>query len=270
MVKREMGENHCRTKPITIVVSNQKGGVAKTTTTLSLGASLAEQGHSVLLIDLDPQAHLTQSLGLQPDKLRRTVLDALLANTSLVSITRETELALLDLAPANQDLNLIDKLFYKKANYMCVLKNRLAAMDPDYYDIILIDSPPFFGTLTLNALAAAHLLLIPTQCEYYASCSLRTMLQLVARLRQISNPSLAYRVLITMFDRRNRISHLIRQQLEDSFSHGLLKTVIEVDAKLRESALAGQPVTLYAPHTRGAKQYRALAQELTNHDQKTL
>ena len=246
----------------TIVISNQKGGVAKTTTTLSLGACLAEQEKSVLLIDLDPQAHLTQSLGLESAGLRHTIGDALLSNASLVSITRETEVPLLDVAPANQDLNLINKLLYKRPNYLCVLRQRLAAMETGYYDVILIDSPPFFGPLTLNALTAADLLIIPTQCEYYASRSLRDILQLVARLRQIANAQLAYRLLITMFDRRNRISHIIRQQLESSFNGAMLETVIDVDTKLRESPAAGQPVTHYAPHTRGARQYRALAREV--------
>lgn len=250
----------------TIAICNQKGGVAKTTTSLSLGACLAEQGRSVLLIDLDPQANLTQSLGLNADTLRRTIGDALLANLPLISITRETTVPLLDLAPANQELNMIDKLLYKRSNYLGVLRNRLAAMDIDYYDTIIIDCPPSFGTMTLNALTAANLLIVPTPCEYYASRSLRHILQLVARLRQIANPTLAYRLLITMFDRRNRVSHLIRGQLEQSFTGGVLKTIIEVDTKLRESPIVGQPVTLYAPHTRAAQQYRALAQELTGCD----
>lgn len=254
------------TLPRTITIANQKGGVAKTTTCLSLGASLAQRGRSVLLVDLDPQAHLTMSLGLNAVQLRRTIGDTLLANSPLVSVTRETDVPLLDLAPANQGLNMLDKLLYRLSNYESVLKNRLEAMDAGYYDVIIIDSPPFFGTLTLNALTAADLLIIPTQCEYYASRSLHHILQLLRLVRQKTNPALAYRVLITMFDRRNRISHIIRRQLERSFSDTLLETIIEVDTKLRESPIFGQPVTLYAPHTRGATQYRALAQELMNHE----
>lgn len=251
--------------PKIITIVSQKGGVAKTTTCLSVGASIVEEGKSVLLIDLDPQAHLTLSLGLNPTELRHTIKDAFLANVSLVSITRETGVPLLDLAPANQGLSVLDKLLYGRPKYEYFLKNRIDASDAGYYDVILIDSPPSFGTLTLNALTAASLVVIPTQCEYYSSRSLLNVLQLVQLVRQKTNPGLAYRVLITMYDRRNRISQLIRERLERAFSHALLETIIEVDTKLRESPAFGQPITRYAPRTRGAEQYRALAQELVNH-----
>ncbi len=247
-----------------IAIASQKGGVAKTTTCLSLGATLAEQGKSVLLIDLDPQAHLTLSLSLNPAELRYTIKDAFLGNASLVSITRETGVPLLDVAPANQGLSVLDKLLYGRPNYEFFLKNRLDTRNAEYYDVILIDSPPSFGTLMLNALTAAELLIIPTQCEYYASRTLRHVLQMVQLVRQKTNPDLAYRVLVTMFDRRNRISHIIREQLDRAFSAALLKTTIEVDTKLRESPAFGLPINLYAPRTRATAQYRALAQEL-NH-----
>lgn len=253
------------TLPRVIVVASQKGGVAKTTTCLSLGASLAERGQGVLLMDLDPQAHLTLSLGLKPEALRHTVKDAFLGHASLVGITRETGIPLLDLAPANQGLGVLDRLLYGRSNYEFFLKQRLAAENGRYYDLILIDCPPAFGTLTLNALTAAELLIIPTQCEFFASRSLRHVLQLVQLVREKTNPALSYRVLITLFDRRNRVSHLIRKQLEHAFSGALFETVIEVDTKLRESPVVGQPITRYAPHTRGAAQYRALAQELIDH-----
>jgi chromosome partitioning protein len=253
------------TLPRVIAIASQKGGVAKTTTCFSLGGSLAEQGQSVLLIDLDPQAHLTVSLGLNPEELRHTIRDAFLGNSSLVSVTRETGVPLLDLAPANEGLSVLDKLLYGRPNYEYFLKHRLDTTNTEYYDVVLIDSPPSFGTLMLNALTAADLLIIPTQCEFYASRTLCYVLQLVQLVRQKTNPGLVYRVLITMFDRRNKISHVIRAQLERAFSSALLETTIEVDTKLRESPAFGLPVTLYAPGTRGAEQYRALAQELMNH-----
>jgi chromosome partitioning protein len=253
------------TLPRLIAIASQKGGVAKTTTCLSLGASLAKEGQSVLLVDLDPQAHLTISLGLKPEELRHTIKDAFLGNVSLVSITRETDVPLLDLAPANQELGVVDKLLYGRPDYESLLKNRLKVTDNEYYDVILVDCPPALGTLVLNALTAAELLIIPTQCEYYASRSLHDVLQLVQLVREKTNAVLAYRVLITMFDRRNRISHVVREQLERTFSDVLLETIIDVDTKLRESPVFGQPVNLYAPNTRGAAQYRALAKELMNH-----
>jgi chromosome partitioning protein len=246
----------------TIAVNNQKGGVAKTTTCLSLGACLAELGQSVLLLDLDPQANLTLSLGLKPDELRRTVGDALLGNTSLVSVSRESSVFDLDLAPANQGLAVLDKVLYGQPGYELRLKQRLAAMGDGHYEIILIDCPPAFSTLTLNALTAADLLIIPIQPEYYAAHSLRHILQLVRLTRERTNPRLAYRVLVTMYDRRNKICQVVLDQMRGELNGALLNTIIEVDTRLRESPASGQPITLYAPKTRGAQQYRALAQEL--------
>jgi chromosome partitioning protein len=253
------------TLPRTIAIANQKGGVAKTTTCLSLGASLAGEGCSVLLIDLDPQAHLTLSLGLNPAPLRRTIADALLANTSVVSITRETDVPLLDLAPANQGLGILEKVLYGRPNYECILKNRLAALDTRYYDVAIIDCQPSFGPLTLNALTAADLLIVPTQCEYYAGHALRPVLKMVQLVRRKTNPALSYRLLITMFDEGNRIAPILRKRLQESFSGALFHTIIEMDPSLKESPVFGQPVNLYAPRTRAANQYRMLAQELMNH-----
>jgi chromosome partitioning protein len=135
-------------------------------------------------------------------------------------------------------------------------------MDVDYYDTILIDCPPHFGTLTLNALTAADLLIIPVQCEYYAARAMRPILKLVELMRRKTNPELSYRVLITLYDRRNKICRVIRDQIEETFHSALFETIIEIDTKLRESPTVGLPINLYAPHTRGARQYRALAEEL--------
>lgn len=249
----------------TIAVSNQKGGVAKTTTCLSLGACLAEMGRGVLLIDLDPQAHLTLSMGFEPERMRHTVDDALLGNVSLVSVSRESQVFGLDVVPANQELNTVDKILYRRRSYEFRLKDELNMMRDGLYDVVLIDCPPSFNTLTLNALTAADLLIIPVQCEYYAAHALRQTVNLVEMVREKTNPQLLYRVLMTMYDRRNRICQVMRTQVEQKLSKIVFKTVIEVDTKLRESPTLGQPITLYAPDTRGAQQYRALAEELVNH-----
>ena len=248
-----------------IAIGNQKGGVAKTTTCLSLGACLAEMGHCVLLIDLDPQAHLTLSMGIKPEELSRTVGDAFLGNTSLLSVRRESSIFGLDIVPANRGLALIDKLLYGRNGYEFHLKNRLRAMSDDFYDFILLDCSPSFGTLTVNALTAADLLIIPIQCEYYAARSLRQVEGLVKLVKEKTNPRLSYRVLVTMYDQRNRICRLILTRMQRELSRLLFETIIQIDTKLRESPAFGQPITLYAPHTRGAQQYRALAKELINH-----
>ena len=249
----------------TIAISNQKGGVAKTTTCLSLGACLAQRGNTVLLVDLDPQANLTLSMGLKPDELRHTVDEALLGNTSLVSVSRETAVFGLDIVPASPSLVLLDKILYGRPGYEFYLKNGLEMMGQGFYDVVLMDCPPSFGTLTLNALTAADLLIIPTQCEFFAARSLRRIVEMVKLVREKTNPRLTYRVLVTMFDRRNRISRIIFNQMQQSMSSALFKTIIEVDVKLKESPAFGKPITLYAPHTRGAQQYSALAEELMNH-----
>ncbi len=245
-----------------VAIANNKGGVAKTTTCLSLGGSLAEQGWLVLLVDLDPQAHLTASLAVDPDSLRRTVADVLLAQSSLVATSRETTVPGLDLAPANRELVILDKVLYKSPGYEYRLKADLERMHPDLYDFVLIDCPPTFGTVTLNALTAASLLIIPTQCEYYAVRSLRQMTEMVKLVRRKSNPNLAYRLLVTMFDQRNRIHRLILKHMQLRFRRTLFRQIIQVDTRLRESPAFGQPVTSYAPNTRASQQYRNLAREL--------
>jgi chromosome partitioning protein len=250
---------------LTIAISNQKGGVAKTTTCVSLGAALAERGHEVLVIDLDPQANLTLALGVNPASLRRTVADVLLGNHSPVSVSRESALPGLDLMPSNQGMQLVEKFLHVRENYEHTLRRALALAG--HYDVIICDCPPALGAITLNALTAADLLLIPTQCEYFSAYGLNEMLDLVRHLRARANPHLSYRLLVTLFDRRNRIHNAIFEQLTSAYGDALLATRIEIDTKVRESAASGQPITGYAPHSRASLQYRALAEEITHYAQ---
>jgi chromosome partitioning protein len=246
-----------------IAIGNQKGGVGKTTTCLSLGAALAEVGHPVLLIDLDPQANLTLSLGLEPLELRRTIIDSLMGTSSLVGVSYETDVFALDIVPANHELALVDKVLYRLPGFQLRLKQALDRMKRDLYDYVLLDCPPSLSPLTLNALAAADLLLIPVQCEYYAARDLGKVVGLSRQMSQKVNPNLNHRVLITMYDMRNRISRIMLEEIQDRFGDVLLKTIIQIDTKLREGPAVGQPITSYAPKSRGAQQYRDLAQELS-------
>jgi chromosome partitioning protein len=248
-----------------IAVSSQKGGVAKTTTAVSLGAALAEQGRSVLLVDLDPQANLTQSLGVEPDRVRRMIGDVLLEQATLLSVSRESSVFNLDLAPANHGLLVLDKVLYGRQGYEYRLKTQLQSINGGYYDVIIFDCPPAFGTLTINALTAANLLIIPVACDYYSARSLRSYLDLIRLVNRNSNPDLTYRLLVTMFDRRNRVSHIILEQLRKTYSHILFNTLIPIDVRLRESPIFGKPITQYAPNARSAQEYRALATELMTH-----
>jgi chromosome partitioning protein len=244
-----------------IAVSNQKGGVAKTTTCVSLGAALVERGLEVLAVDLDPQANLSLSLGIKVNTLRRGVADVLLGNLNAVSVSRETSIAGLDVLPANPEMQLVEKFLTVRQNYEYALRDALAATQT--YDVVLIDCPPSVGAVPYAALTAANMLLIPAQCEFFSTHGLSEVLDLVSRVRARTNPHLSYRLLVTMFDRRNRVHRSILEQLRGAFAAAVLDTTIEVDPKLRESQVFGQPITSYAPNSRAAQQYRALAEELS-------
>ena len=257
--------------PFKIAVGSQKGGVSKTTTTLSLGACLAESSgqaaRRVLLIDLDPQANLTAALGVNPGGLRRMIGDALLEQSSLLAVSRESAVPHLDLVPANQGLLVLDKVLFGRPGFEYRLRQQLGSPIEEQYDVVIFDCPPAFGTLTMNALTAADLLLIPVPCDYFSARSLQQFLELVNLVQRNTNPALRYRILITMFDKRNRISHIIHEQIRRKYGSTVLKTIISVDTKLRESPVIGQPITQYAPHSRSAHEYHALATELMEHEQ---
>ena len=245
----------------TIAMSNEKGGVAKTTSTLSLGAALTELNYRVLLIDLDPQANLSLALGLETGESTITSANVLIENVPLSSAIRKTEISNLDLVPSSFRIETAEQFLPMRTQYLRTLRNALQT-NPLPYDYILLDCPPALGAITLNALAAADLLIIPTQAEYFSAYALRNMMGTIRRIRQEVNPGLAYRILVTLLDRRNRTHRNIFEQLQATFGQGVFTAVIEIDTKLRESPIAGIPITHYKPTSRGSQQYRVLAQEL--------
>jgi chromosome partitioning protein len=242
-------------------MSNEKGGVAKTTSTLSLGASLAELEHRVLLIDLDPQSNLSLALGFETAENEVTSANVLIDNAALKSAIRKTDVKNLDLVTSNSRIESAEQFLPMRSQYMATLRNAIEGAELPY-DYILLDCPPALGAITLNALSAADLLIIPTQAEYFSAYALRNMMGTIRRVRQETNPNLAYRILVTLLDRRNRTHRNIFEQLQATFGQGVFTTVIEVDTKLRESPIAGVPITQYRPASRGSQQYRVLAQEL--------
>jgi chromosome partitioning protein len=248
-----------------ITVSNEKGGVGKTTTTVSLGAVLAEAGHKVLVIDLDPQANLTLALGIEPGAAAVTSSHILIESASLNDAHMRTEIENLDIVPSHSSIESAEQYLPVRAHYTLGIRRALEAAAPLAYDYVIMDCPPFLGAITINALSAADLLIVPTQAEYFSAYALRSMMSLIRRVRQESNPALGYRILITLLDRRNRTHRSIQEQLQNTFGDGLFRTVIEIDTKLRESPIAGLPITRYRPGARGALQYRELAQELTEY-----
>jgi chromosome partitioning protein len=250
-----------------IAVANEKGGVAKTTTALSLGAAMVELRRKALVVDLDPQANLTLSLGIKPAELNGTVSDLLMGSGDLADITHETQLPGLDLAPASKSLMLAERFLGVRDDHEFLLKKALAKVVE--YDVVLLDCPPALGSLTRLALTAADLLIIPTQCEYFSAHALQDVLELIGDVRATSNRRLRYRLLLTMVDRRNRIHRSLYEQVRAAFGKAVFDSIIEVDTRLRESPIFAQPITVYAPSSRGAEQYRLLAKELESYAQET-
>lgn len=244
-----------------IAVTNEKGGVAKTTTALSLAAALVERSQKVLLVDLDAQANLSLALGIEPDTYKKTSLNILMENTSLSEVQLETGIPGLTLIPANQEMNFLERTLPTRPRFDNILAEYFRREQPGV-DYILLDCPPFLGAVVLNALTCANLLIIPTQAEYFSIYALRNMMSLVRRVRSQSNPLLTYRLLVTLFDRRNRIHRTLYEQLQTSFGKGLFNTVIATDTRMRESHVAGMPIIYHAPKSRSAMQYRALAEEV--------
>lgn len=249
-----------------IVISNEKGGVAKTTTTFSLGASLVETGKRVLLVDLDPQGNLTLANGFEPGETKYHTADILLGDLTVQDAVQNTNTPNLDIIPSNPRIATAEQVLPGQTNYAQKLRSALISKHLDY-DYIILDCPPSMGAITTNALAAANLLVIPTQAEYFSAYALRDMMTLIRQVRKEANPELAYRILITMLDQRNRTHRTIREQLHQTFGNGLFETVIEVDTRLRESPIIGIPITKYRPNSRGSLQYRVLAQELMDYVQ---
>ena len=222
-------------------------------------------GKEVLLIDLDPQANLTLGLGVTPGSIRRSIADVLLNSASLLSVSRESGVEGIDLVPSNHDMSLAERFLPVRQDFEHILANALRGVDR--YDFILIDCPPSLGSITLNALTAAQFVICPTQPEYFSAYGLRSIMATIRKVRTQTNPNLTYLILITMFDRRNRIHRSLGEQLRATFDNGLLSTMIEVDTKLRESSVAGLPITHYFAKSRSAVQYTSLAQEIIDYVQ---
>ena len=247
-----------------ISIANEKGGVAKTTTTLSLGGALVEMGKRVLVVDLDPQANLTLSLGIDSDQKVLSLVNLFLEKKPAEHAILPTQVNNLFLFPSNSDIRMAERLLPMQSDYHLLLSKLLESQKSNY-DFILLDCPPFLGAITLNALVASNLLILPTQAEYYSVFALKNMMAMVRQVRTLGNPNLRYRLLLTMFDKRNGIHRSLAEHLRASFTTGVLDTVIEIDTRLRESPLAGLPIVYHAAKSRGALQYRFLAQEIFNY-----
>lgn len=245
----------------TIALANQKGGVGKTTTTINLGAYLANEGQRVLIIDIDPQGNAGSGLGLDITQAKSTIYQWLIdANAALPA--QATNQKNLEIIPANIDLSGFEIDVREDNNRDYILKNRLAAIS-DRYDFVLIDCPPSLGILTINALTAANSVLIPLQCEYFALEGLTQLLRIINLVRTKLNPQLTIEgVLLTMFDARTRLASQVVQDVREHFKKQVYDVIIPRNVKLSEAPSFGQPISVYDPQSTGAIAYKTLAKDL--------
>jgi chromosome partitioning protein len=250
------------TRTTVLAVVNQKGGVGKTTTAINLGAALAELGHPVLLVDLDPQANSTSGLGLNPARLRSSIYQLLAGEASVEESMVETAVPQLRLVPSHIDLAGAEIELATLSERESRLRNALASV-PDGVECVIIDCPPSLGLLTLNALTAATSMLIPTQCEYFALEGLSHLLYTHQLVRARLNPKLEVAgILMTQFDARTTLSWDVLEEVRRSHPAHVLKTLIPRNVRISEAPSHGKPVLQYDSSSRGAAAYRALAKEL--------
>ena len=247
-----------------IAISNQKGGVGKTTTALNLSSSLALADEDILVVDSDPQGNLTSGLGIKKDQTKADLYDIYSGRATVEEAIQQTLIPNLHMVPTSMDLFAAEIELLDKPDRENTLKKILRPMR-NKYKYILIDCPPSFGLLTLNALVAAESVLVPVQCEYFAVEGLSLLIKLLWRVRGSFNETLDLEgILLTMFNRHLALSRQISEEVRRVFKSKVYDTVIPRNVVLAESPSHGKPAVLYAPNSTGAQAYIALAKEILN------
>jgi len=245
-----------RTPAKTIVITNQKGGVAKTSTCLNLGVSLALLNKRVLLVDFDAQSNLTVCLGYRNTESFYEIMHS--GKKELAEILIKTRYPNLSLLPSCKNMVLLNKKYFNAANYEQILKLELNTIK-DQYDYILIDTPPSIEFFTINALTAADLAIIPCQCEYLATFGVERIIKIIQLVKEKTNPDIDYKILFTMYENNVVVSELIRTKLKQIYDGRTFNTIIEYDTKIKESQIMRKPVIYHNKKSRAGIQYYSLA-----------
>ena len=252
-----------------ISVTNQKGGVGKTTTTINLAASLVEQGKKVLLIDLDPQGNASTGLGVEVEDREFTTYELLVEDVELDDVIMPTSIDGLSIIPATVDLSSadIELIANEKRSYLLHDALRQSGMDRYGFDYILIDCPPSLNLLTVNAMVASHSVLIPLQSEFFALEGLSQLMLTIREVRHTANPDLRIEgVILTMYDARNNLSQQVEMDARDNLGELVFKTIIPRNVRVSEAPSFAMPVTQYDSGAKGAMAYRSLAKELIHNN----
>jgi chromosome partitioning protein len=246
-----------------IAMCNQKGGVGKTTTTINLGAALAEYGRKVLLVDFDPQGALSVGLGINPHELDTTVYQLLMdRKVDVHDVVQHTSVPGLDVLPANIDLSAAEVQLVGEVAREMVLARALRPI-ADEYDVIMIDCQPSLGLLTVNALTAAHGVVIPLECEFFALRGVALLVETIEKIQDRLNPRLEIDgIVATMYDSRTLHSREVVARVVEAFGDNVFHTVIARTVKFPDATVAAEPITSYAATSAGAEAYRSLAREL--------
>lgn len=249
-----------------IVIANQKGGVAKTTTAVNLASYMAMEGKKVLLVDLDPQGNASSGLGINREEAQGCIYDVIINGVSVDAVKQDTELDNLKLVPATIQLAGAEIELVAAISREAKLKKALSGVK-DKYDFIILDCPPSLGLLTLNALTAADTLLIPIQCEYYALEGLGQLMNTYDLVKKHLNPDLEIEgVVLTMFDARTNLAIQVVDEVKTYFKGKVFATIIPRNVRLSEAPSHGKPIALYDPKSRGAEVYYELAKEVMGYD----
>lgn len=246
----------------TIAITNQKGGVAKTTTSVNLGACLAKLGKKVLLLDLDPQGNLSSWLGININELKVSFYDVFTGNVEITNIITGSSVEGLYVSPANISLANVERVYANDLEREKILQKRLAPII-DQYDYILMDCPPSLGLVTLNALATVKEVVIPLETKVLSLNGLITLINTVQLIKKSINPTLEITgILACKFDKRTNLSRMVVEKIKSGFNSKVFNTIIRESTKLAECPISNKPITQYAPNCNGTSDYLNLAKEL--------